>query len=74
MIADLDSQATTSCLPSALPPSGPFSSLALVVPGPEDSLLHIHEGATELIHTFWLSAKGCSCSGSRVPKGQLQNT
>lgn len=57
MIADLDSQATTSCLPSALPPSGPFSSLALVVPGPQDSLSHIHEGATELIHTFLLSAK-----------------
>lgn len=74
MIADLDSQATTSCLQSALPPSGPFSSLALVVPGPQDSLLHIHEGATELIHTFLLSAQavpavaagspGASCSES----------
>lgn len=57
MIGDLDSQAMTPCLQSALPPIGPFSPLAPVVPGPQDSFLHIHERATELIHTSLLSAQ-----------------
>lgn len=57
MIGDLDSQATTPCLQSALPPSGPFSPLALVVPRPQDPFLHIHEGAAELIHISVLSAQ-----------------
>lgn len=67
MIADLDSRTTTSCLQSALPPSGPFSSLALVVPGPQDSFLHIHEGATELIHTFLLSAQAVPAVAAGSP-------
>lgn len=72
MIADVDSQATTSCLPSALPPSGPFSSLALVVPGPQDSLLHIHEGATELIHTLLLSAKAVLAVAAGSPRASCR--
>lgn len=56
-VRDLDSRATAPCLQSALPPSGPFRPLALVVPGPQDPFLHIHEGATELIHTSLLSAQ-----------------
>lgn len=44
MTGDLDSQAVTPCLQSALPPSGP---LALVVSRPQYPILHIHEGATE---------------------------
>lgn len=57
MIGDLDSQATTPRLQSALPPSGPFSPLALVVPGPQDPFLHMHEGAMELLPTSLLSAQ-----------------
>lgn len=57
MIGDLDSQAMTPRPKSALSPSGPFSPLALVVHRPQDPILHIHEGAIELIHTSLLSAQ-----------------
>lgn len=72
-VGDLDSQAATPCLQSALPPSGPFSPLALVVPGPQDPFLHIHEGAAELIHTSLLSAQAVPAV-VLGPTGQLQGT
>lgn len=56
-VGDLDSQATTPCVQSALPPSGPFSPLALDIAGPQDPFLHIHEGAAELIQASLLSAQ-----------------
>lgn len=74
MIGDLDSQATTPRLQSALPPSGPFHPLALVVPGPQDSFLHIHEGATELIPTSLLSAQAVPAVVARPPRASAEHT
>lgn len=59
----MESQATTPHLQSVLPPNGPFSPLALVPPGPQDPILHIHDGATELIHTSLLSAQAVPAAG-----------
>lgn len=50
----------TLSLQSAPPPSSPFRPLSPDVPLPQDSLLHIHGGATVLIRTSPLSAQGCA--------------
>jgi hypothetical protein len=69
MIGKLDSQAMTSSLQSAPPPSGPFSPLSPVVPGPQNPLLHIHGRATVLIHTSLLSAQAVTPVEARSPGG-----
>lgn len=45
---------------SAPPPGSPFSPWSPATPTPQDSLLHIHGGATVLICTSPLSARGCA--------------